>query len=313
MYNNNRDKTFKNTAGGTVLKKTLLVTGGSGFIGKNITERLSKKYDIIAPRRAQLDLTCQQSVDGFFASNKIDAVIHCAIKPGHRAARDLSGLLDADLRMYYNLRRNTEERGMRMFTLGSGSCYDLRNYAPKMREEDMGRSIPADETGFAKYITALDALGSNGIYDLRVFGIYGKYEDFTIRFISNAVCKALLGMPITLRQNRVFDYIFIDDFVDLLDGMMDKELKRHAYNVTPDEPVSLLRLAEIVREITGADVPINVASEGMGLEYTGDNGRLRKEFPDFKFTPYEDGIRMLCDYYRGNMHLLDRETLKVDK
>ena len=48
--------------------------------------------------------------------------------------------------------------------------------------------------------------GSRTIRDaveLRPFGVYGPGEDYAIRFISNACCKALLGMPVTLRRDRL--------------------------------------------------------------------------------------------------------------
>ena len=291
----------------------MLLTGASGFIGRNIAEQLADRHDILAPSHHALDLTDQAAVDAFFEANAVDVVVHAAIKPGHRNAQDHTNLLDNDLRMYFNLVRNTEPRGIRLFHLGSGSCYDLRHYTPLMREEDMGRHIPADDTGFAKYVIGTHALTSAHVYDLRVFGIFGKYEDYAIRFISNALCKALHGLPITLRQDRLFDYVYIDDFVRLLDAMLDKPLAFHAYNCTAGEPTGLLALANLAREVAQADVPILVGSDGQGLSYTGDPSRLLREFPSFAFTPQRKAVEALCDWYRTHMDTIDRSLLLTDK
>ena len=47
--------------------------------------------------------------------------------------------------------------------------------------------------------------------ELRLFGVFGRHEDYAIRFISNAICKTLFDLPITLRQNRTFSYLYVDD------------------------------------------------------------------------------------------------------
>ena len=291
----------------------MLLTGGSGFIGRNIIETAPEWCEITAPRHSELELTDQKSVDSFFESHELDAVIHCAVKPGHRNAGDTSDLLKCDLQMFYNLARNTEPRGVKLLSLGSGCCYDMRNYRPKMKEEDMGANIPADDTGLAKYISSLHALSSKHIYDLRVFGIFGKYEDYAIRFISNAACKAVHGLPITIKQNRKFDYIQVDDFVKILEIFLKNEPERHAYNITPDSSVSLYDLAVMVRSAAGRhDLPIQVAEEGIGLEYSGDNSLFREEF-GFGFTPVEESVKSLTEWYKSRIDSIDKNLLMFDK
>lgn len=56
----------------------LLVTGGSGFLGRRITEYYHNQYEILAPTHQELDITCQSSVTNFFQSYGPDLVIHCA-------------------------------------------------------------------------------------------------------------------------------------------------------------------------------------------------------------------------------------------
>ena len=73
--------------------KKILLTGSGGFIGKNILESyLSKQYVICAPRSKELDLLDTEAVDSYFKDKNFDAVIHGALKPGHRNAKDPSGI-----------------------------------------------------------------------------------------------------------------------------------------------------------------------------------------------------------------------------
>ena len=49
------------------MKKKILLTGGSGFIGRNILESfLVEKYDICHPSRKELNLTDSDSVKNYF-------------------------------------------------------------------------------------------------------------------------------------------------------------------------------------------------------------------------------------------------------
>jgi UDP-glucose 4-epimerase len=294
--------------------KKVLLTGGSGFIGKNIIESyLAKKYQIIAPKRTELDLVNYESVHNFFQKNKnFDVVIHSATRPGHRNAQDLNGVFYDNCRMFFNLVKNSDSFG-RLLNIGSGSIYDMCHYQPKMKEEFFGTTIPVDEHGFFKYVAGKHIEASENIIDLRVFGVFGKYEDYSIRFISNAICKAIFDLPITIKQNRKFDYIFIDDLMPILEFFIEKKVLHKSYNITPNKAIELLEIAEIIKKISQKDLEIKIFQTGFGLEYSGDNLRLKKEMPNFDFEKIEASINSLYQYYLKNKSALNLQLLLTDK
>lgn len=294
--------------------KTILLTGGSGFIGRNILESyLNDKYLIEAPSSKELDVADEISVAQYFASHHPDIVIHAAVKPGHRNATNLNNLFFTNTRMFFNLERYSEQYE-KMLVIGSGAIYDNRNYRPKINEEDWKNNMPIDEHGFCKYVCEKVIEHSRNIYDLRVFGIFGKYEDYAIRFISNAICKALFDLPITIKQNRKFDYLYINDLMPILDWFISGTPSHRAYNVTPDQSVSLSDLALMIRFISGKlDLPIQIAQKGFGLEYSGNNQRLRNEYVDLKFTSIEESVKQLYDWYFAHKNELEKKYLLIDK
>ena len=189
--------------------KKIFITGANGFIGKNLCEGLREYYDIFSLSRNELNLLDESEVEEYFKKNYFDAIIHCATQNASRNAKEsLDLVLERNLRMFFNLERCSNYYG-KMYYLGSGAEYDMENYIPFMKEEYFGRHIPKDGYGFSKYIMSKISSNRNNIYDLRLFGVYGKYEDWEIRFISNAICKAMYNLPITIKQNVYFDYLYI--------------------------------------------------------------------------------------------------------
>ena len=291
----------------------ILVTGGNGFIGKNIKESyLSQKYNIIAPPRTELDCSDDKSVADFFSKQTFDVVIHSAAKAGHRNAADTNNLFLTNSRMMFNLLKHQHSWG-KLINMGSGAIYDMQNYHPKMEETYYGTSIPKDEHGYNKYIFGKLLPHLNNVYDFRIFGVFGKYEDYAIRFISNAICKSIFDLPITLHQNKKFDYLYINDLMSILEHFIENDPAEKAFNITPDASIELLKIAQLVKQISKKEIDIQVAQEGLGMEYSGDNTRLRTEIKSLAFTPIKESVEELYDWYLKNKSNLNKDLLISDK
>jgi len=293
--------------------KKILLTGGNGFIGKNIQESyLAKKYELVAPRSFELDLTDTESVDDYFKDKEFDVVLHAGTKPGHRNAKDPTSLFYSNVRMFENLERHKDKFG-KFINFGSGAIYDISTNITDAREENVFKNIGKDDHSFCKYVVQKRILSLDNFVDLNIFGVFGKYEDWQIRFISNAICKAIFGLPITLRQNRKFSYLFVEDLMPILDFFIGNDVKYKSYNIVPDEKVELLELAKIIKKISGKDIEIKVAESGFGLDYTGDNSRLKNEFTEVSYTKLEQSVLMLYNYYGEVAKNIDISALLKDK
>ena len=291
--------------------KRILLTGGSGFIGRNLRESFLKDcYEIFAPSHAELDITDTASVDMYFRKYEFDAILHTAVKPGHRNAPDHSQLFYTNVRMFENLARHRDRFG-RFINFGSGAVYDVAANNAGVIEEDRFVRMGKDEHSFCKYVVAKRIEALPGFVDLNIFGIFGKYEDYAIRFISNAICKSLFGLPITLRQNRRFSYLDVNDLPAILKNFIENDVTYSSYNVVPNGFVELRSIADYVASIGGVEVC--VASEGYGLDYYGSNARLKAEFGNIVFTPLQNSIDTLYKWYMQNRQSVNYSALCVDK
>lgn len=99
----------------------------------------------------------------------------------------------------------------------------------------------------------------------------------------------------------------------ILDWFIQQNPQHQSYNITPDASISLYELATMVKTISNKDLPIHVALDGMGSEYSGDNTLLRKEFPKVEFTPIYTAIENLYNWYKERKDSINKEFLLTDK
>lgn len=287
----------------------ILITGASGFIGRNLVESLQYDYDVYAPRRDELNLHEQGCVESYLKENCFDIIIHAANTNNTRRKETTNyESLDGNLRMFFNLQKCRNLYG-KMYYFGSGAEYDNRHYLPLMKEEYLGTHIPVDSYGFSKFIMSSIIEDSSNIYDLCLFGVYGKYEEWERRFISNAICRVLKGKDILIQKNVYFDYLWIDDLTDIVRWFIKNEPKYHRYNVCKGSKIDLISLAGIVKDVLGSNCNIIVKEEGLKPEYSGDNSRLLAELGEYTFTDYEKSIEQLCNYYKGIIKSIPENAL----
>lgn len=186
----------------------------------------------------------------------------------------------------------------KLLHLGSGAVYDKKQNLVKVGESL--QHVPHDLYGFSKYIISKYIENIPNFYDLRLFGIFGKYEDYNLRLISNLICLAIFKQNLIIQQNKAFDYLYVDDFLKIIEFFIENKPKEKAYNLTPDHSISLLEIAEKIQKITQGEVSVDLINKTPGTDYTGDNERLKKIIPNLQFTPIDTAIQHLWLWYENN-------------
>lgn len=289
--------------------KRILLTGGNGFIGRNIREKLDKEYTIFSPSSQELDLLERQEVTRYLQENKISDVIHSAVYTPKRRQKNPDADFSANMRMFFHLAEHAFDLD-KIIYFGSGAEFDKSFPISQATEQNFGRSIPLlNDYGLSKYIMNLYTRQSSNIYNLRLFGIYGPYEDWKTCFISNLCCKAIYGSPLTIRQECIFDFLYIDDLMQPIQNLLESTPKYRDYNLCSGESVRLTKIAQLVRYISGKNLEIQILKSGEDLEYTGCPERFRQEY-GLRLTSLEQGIKKLYRFYESHIGKIDLEVLK---
>ena len=276
--------------------KKILLTGGSGFVGRNIIEYFDKNfkndYAIDAPRSSELNVLSKESVDKWFDEHGFyDVVLHFAVyTDAIDKAKDGSKMLEYNLKSFMNFYEHRKDYE-RMIYSGSGAEFDKRRDIVNVSEEQLGEEIPLDAYGLMKYSIAQIIENSENIYNARIFGLFGQYE-YSFRFITAMINNSIAGVKFDIRQNVYFDYLYIDEFVTMLKCLIDaKNLSHHSYNMVSGKKISLIEICELINEVAvsfGKEaMKITVLNDGLNKEYTASRERFEAEFSE-----NEDWVRI---------------------
>jgi len=266
-------------------EKKIFFTGGNGFVGKEIIPLLKEDgYTVIAPSSSQLDLKNHQSVNEYFDSNGFDyyAIVHAAVLGGSRLKEDDSDVYYDNMKMFENIFSYASNVD-RFINFDSG--------ASLYGDDD----IPTTPYGFSKYCSARSVNDFEKGTNLKIFGCFGIKEKES-RFISTAIKNYIKRKPITIFQDKLMDFFYVNDLYKILKyslesfpGMIVTRPKN--INCVYDRKYYLSDIAEIINGLGEYEVPIIIEDGNRGKPYCGSFTI------DLNYIGLEQGLVDLYEYF----------------
>jgi len=289
----------------------ILITGGEGFLAKNIQEHFENIYEIHSFSSSELNLLDFDQVEYKLKEGKYDIILHTANYDitSKISTKDPSKVVENNLKMFFNLFK-CKDLYNKLINFGSGAEYGQTYWVPKMDETFFNNYILIDTYGFSKYVIANFIENyKNNFYNFRIFAIFGKYENYHNRFISNAICRSLFNLPIIIEQNIYFDYLHITDFLKIIDWGINNNPKKNSYNICRGKTYSLLYITSLISKISNKKLQIIIKNEGLNREYSGNNDLLLNEMGFINFKNFELAVEELFYWYKDNKHIININTL----
>ena len=274
-------------------KMRVLVTGPEGFLGKEVLDYFGKHHVIVHPER--FDVTDEKWLSSILTMYDVDAVIHTASRGGKRGDDDsLQDLVD-NVTMFNNLIKHKDKYEM-LFCFCSGAAFNRDTPIDNVSEEDVVNNFPTDYYGMSKNILAREVLKHENVFNMRLFGCFGRHEEKS-RFFSNALTGMKSNEPIEVHQNRKMDFFWAQDVCRVIDFYMqhvrDRELPKDI-NLTYDTDTTLEEMARLFQTLRRCFVGIDTYRAGMAAPYSGNGAKL-KELGVDKFFGLARGLKECFD------------------
>jgi nucleoside-diphosphate-sugar epimerase len=258
----------------------ILVVGKHGFIATSLARHLlgvGMVVDVVG--RPEVDFLDDHSVGRLVGSGSTwDALIFTPTRGGRRTSADGMSVIEDNLHMHRNMLRLLPLVGV-SFIFGSGAEFGRHRSIERVRSSELGDVMPRDPYGLSKALIALDARRHAKVVNLRLFNCFGPGEADN-RMMSAAVSCALRGEPVTVHQDREFDFFWVEDLgrvvVHYLSALRNGRMAELpgetncVYNAKLLLTETVARIVCAVRpEEPACDCGCVVQTDGMGPSYSG--------------------------------------------
>ncbi len=306
------------------MKKKILLTGGTGLIGKNLNKTLSSKYQIKSIG-SEIDLKNEIKVRNLFLNFKPDILIHLAAKVGGIQANinnKLTFYLDNTL-INTNVLKFAEIVNVKyIFAMGTGCAYP-KKYENKNLFEDMFLDGVPEETNNAYAYAKRNLLVHlKYLYESKKIpycycipsNIYGPHDNFhpinshvipgLIKKIHHSKIKKKKIHKVWGTGNAKRDFLYIEDLISAIAKILKKR-SLGSINVASNKLISIKKAAEIISNEIGYEGKLT-------FDVKKPEGQLQRKFNISKIkkikwknnTNFSKGIKKTVKWFLNNQNKL---------
>jgi GDP-L-fucose synthase len=307
--------------------KRILVTGGAGFLGKRVADKLraASPSSIFIPRRSEYDLVEQKNVARVYEDARPDIVVHIAAEVGGIGAnRANPGRF-----FYNNLMMSTQlmEYGRRFgvekfVAIGTICAYPKFTPIP-FKEENLWDGYPEETNapyGMAKKMLLVQAqayrqqYGFNAIYLLPV-NLYGPEDNFDpetshvipamIKKCVDAVNKNSSEIVLWGTGTPSREFLYVDDAAQAIVLATERYNGADPVNIGSGMEITIKDLAQLIANLTnfkGRLVWDPAQPDGQPRRAL-DVSKAETFFGFRARTPFEEGLRRTINWYKSKLPL----------
>ncbi|PYQ04819.1 MAG: GDP-fucose synthetase [Acidobacteria bacterium] len=306
--------------------KRILVTGGAGFVGSAVMERLRQRgcpaEAVVVPRKAEFDLVHEADVRRLYDVHQPRVVIHLAALVGGIGANRarpgdffFDNLVMGALLMEYGRQAGVEK----FVAVGTICAYPKLTPVP-FREEQLWDGYPEETNapyGLAKKMLLVQSqayraqYGFNSIYLLPV-NLYGPRDSFDpgnshvipalIRKLVEAVERGDDAVEVWGTGRATREFLYVDDAAEGIVRATELYDGPEPVNLGAGFEISIRDLAERIARLTGFTGRLvwNASQPDGQPRRCLDTSRAAAYFGFRATTPFEDGLRRTIDWYRSH-------------
>jgi GDP-L-fucose synthase len=303
----------------------VLVTGGGGFLGSRLVERLrGEGHDVIVARRHDYDLTSMPDAARLFDDARAELVFHLAAEVGGIGANRANPgrFWYANLMMGAHVLEQARLHGTAKLVIAGTICAYPKLAPVPFREDDLWNGYPEETNapyGVAKKAILVGAqayreqYGTDAIFLLPV-NLYGPGDNFDLQ--TSHVIPALIRKMVEAQErdegsitlwgdgSPTREFLYVDDCVEALVLAAARYDGPAPVNVGTGEEISIRDLAELVREVTGyaGEIAWDASQPNGQPRRKLDTTRAEQLFGFRARVPLREGLPRTVAWYRDAAH-----------
>jgi GDP-L-fucose synthase len=296
----------------------VLVTGGGGFLGSHLVERLEADgHDVVAARRRDYDLTTGDDVARLFADARPELVYHLAAEVGGIGANRANPgrYWYANVMMGAHLLEQSRLHGVEKLVVAGTVCSYPKLTPVPFREEELWNGYPEETNapyGVAKRAVLVGAqayreqYGLNAIY-LVPTNLYGPRDNFDLEtsHVIPALIRKMHDSPEVIvlwgDGSPTREFLFVDDCVEGLVAAAEGYDGPEPVNLGTGVETSIRELGTLLAEVAGftGEIRWDTSMPNGQPRRSIDASRARELFGWEARTPLRDGLERTVAWYRA--------------
>jgi GDP-L-fucose synthase len=309
--------------------KRVLVTGGSGFLGKQVVPRLIRaKANVFVPRSSEFDLRKESDVKSLFRKFLPEIVIHLAVNGGgigymrtHPASVYYDNILLNTYVVHYSMKFDVKK------FVGIGTVCEYPKYTPcPFKEKNLWNGYPEETNapyGLSKRMMLVQSqayqkeYGFNGIHLLLV-NMYGPHDDFNpeqshvipaliLKFI-NAKKSGAEKVEVWGTGKASREFLYSEDAAEGILLAAERYNKSEPVNIGTGQEITIKELAAIIAKLVnyeGSIVWDKTKPDGQPKRCL-DVSKAKNEFGFEAKTDLSKGLEETIDWYKKNSKSLEQ-------
>ena len=314
-------------------RKRVIITGGAGFIGSNLVDKLitcgqvilclddfndfyspqikinniKNHHQNISFKVKKLDIREKRAVDQAFDSFKPDVVVHLAARAGVRPSIKDPGLYTSvNINGTLNLLEASVKHKIKKFIYASSSSvYGINKKVPFAEDDAVLKPISpyaSSKIAGEALCHTFAQLHNLPVVALRFFTVYGPRQrpDLAIHKFTRLILENK-PLPLYGDGNSSRDYTYIDDIVEGICAAIDFPAKPYeVFNLGNSQSVTLKELVQLIEMLSGCKAIVNwqTAQPGDVPRTWADLSKSRRYLGYKPTTPLVQGIKKFMEWYK---------------
>ncbi len=310
--------------------KRVVVTGGAGFLGRVVCERLRVRgcREVMIPRRGQYDLTTEAGARRVYEDFRPDVVLHLAAEVGGIGANQMNPgrYFFANMAMALHLIEQARVRGLQKF-VQVGTICAYPKFAPvPFKEDDLWVGYPEETNapyGVAKKAAMVMLDGYNRQYGLKSayvlpVNLYGPHDNFDLT--TSHVIPALIRKCVEAQRTRADhivcwgtgsasrEFLYVDDAAEGIVRAAEVLEQPTPVNLGTSMEITIKDLVQLICRLTGFAATPGEWERKIRWDTSKPDGQPRRMLDTRRAKQllgwqaqvgFEEGLKRTIEWYRG--------------